>query len=125
MKNQVFKQKQYTALEELAKACDVQNANGEKLYKALRKWENAANKASLDYCNGELKGEQFHPFIEHVQNEVFELFNCKLRGLFINTDPRGYSLKIRDTLVRGEGKYSNIRIYTDMGGDGILAPDFR
>jgi hypothetical protein len=124
MKNQEQRTRQYAALEALAIACGVQNPNGEKLYKKLRTWERKANKASLDYCNADLRDEQFSPFIEHVENEVSKIFNCKLSGFFVNTDPRGYALKIQDKHVRGEGKYSAIRIHQDFGGDGILAPDF-
>ncbi len=124
MKNKEQRTRQYEALEALAITCGIESPDGEQLYKKLRTWERKANKASLDYCNGELAGEQFEPFIQHVENEVSKLFNCKVSGFFVNTDPRGYALKIQDKHVRSEGKYSTIRIHQDWGGDGILAPDF-
>ena len=40
-------------------------------------------------------------------------------GIFLNTDPRGYALKIPDELV----KVSGWTIHKDWGGFGIIAPD--
>jgi len=40
--------------------------------------------------------------------------------VFINGDPRGYALKINDKYVRE----NQLRIYSDMGGYGIIAPEF-
>lgn len=39
--------------------------------------------------------------------------------VFVNLDPRGYSLKIRDEWVREH----DAKIHRDMGGYGIIAPD--
>jgi hypothetical protein len=40
--------------------------------------------------------------------------------VFINGDPRGYALKISDACMRAKG----LDLYTDMGGHGLLCPDF-
>lgn len=40
--------------------------------------------------------------------------------VFINHDPRGYALKIKDAWLRD----NNHVLYRDWGGYGILAPDF-
>jgi len=40
-------------------------------------------------------------------------------GIFLNTDPRGYALKIPDDIVK-ENAWT---IYKDMGEFGIIAPD--
>ena len=40
-------------------------------------------------------------------------------GIFLNTDPRGYALKIPDDIV----KQNNWTIHKDMGEFGIIAPD--
>ena len=40
-------------------------------------------------------------------------------GIFLNTDPRGYALKIPDEIV----KKNNLIIHQDWGEFGILAPD--
>lgn len=41
------------------------------------------------------------------------------RGVFVNLDPRGYALKIDDEYMRAH----NLKLHTDMGGYGILAPE--
>lgn len=46
--------------------------------------------------------------------------------LFINRDPRGYALKLKDGWTRNYNhslKCIRCTIYSDMGGYGILAPD--
>ena len=40
-------------------------------------------------------------------------------GIFLNTDPRGYALKIPDEIV----KEKNLTIHKDWGEFGIIAPD--
>ena len=40
-------------------------------------------------------------------------------GIFLNTDPRGYALKIPDDIV----KQNNWTIHKDWGEFGIIAPD--
>lgn len=42
--------------------------------------------------------------------------------VFLNGDPRGYSLKIEDNWMR---ERQNLRLHRDWGGYGIIAPDLR
>lgn len=51
-----------------------------------------------------------------------EILGFKEAGIpvFVNGDPRGYALKIRNEYVREH----KLDIYTDWGGYGILAPEF-
>lgn len=44
-------------------------------------------------------------------------------GLFVNTDPRGYALKLDDAWTRGYNAKAELRIHSDWGGYGILAPE--
>jgi len=62
---------------------------------------------------------------EEEQEKCFDKFRSKLENIigkhdfvFLNHDPRGYSLKIKEDTARQNN------IYTDMGGYGIIAPDF-
>ena len=41
-------------------------------------------------------------------------------AIFLNGDPRGYALKIKDDFIRD----NKVNIYKDWGGYGIFAPDF-
>src|SRR5690554_4744499 len=93
-----------------------------KLCKKLRRIEGKASRVSEALCNGLIQMEEFET--EHV-NHLCQL--QKLLGvgpefpLFINSDPRGYALKIDDEYVRA----NNLKIERDWGGYGILAPDLR
>lgn len=44
--------------------------------------------------------------------------------VFVNLDPRGYSLKIDDQWMRAnQGKWNDDNLTTDWGGYGIIAPE--
>jgi hypothetical protein len=105
------------------------------LCKKLRTLEIKANKLATDYCNGEngITSENWEEKITPVMQKVYTLLNNgkynddrphqKRVPIFLNGDARGYALKINDSyvkLLQASGK----NIYTDMGGYGILAPDF-
>ena len=57
-----------------------------------------------------------------VYNHIDKALNFKAQGIpvFINGDPRGYALKIKEEYVRKH----NLKIYRDFGGYGIIAPEF-
>lgn len=102
------------------------------LCKKLRRIETAVAKPILDYCNGEngVTIEQVDAACQKALTRLEALFPQISRGLkkaFINRDPRGYALKLDDqwTQTWNHRCYANNtpRIYTDMGGYGILAPD--
>lgn len=86
--------------------------------KPLQKIEAEAHKLAEDDCNGVAECSPEHQAV--VLHEVRKLFSKTLPGLIFNGDPRGYTIKIDDDVVRKE----NIEIYRDMGGYGILAPEF-
>jgi len=53
-----------------------------------------------------------------IKNKVKVMTAPELyKAVFINGDPRGYALKIKDEFVRE----NNLTIYQDWGGYGILA----
>ena len=95
----------------------------ESILRCLRRLENRANAAATAQCNGELyRGQPYRDeaawerFIAHTTAEVGRILGYVPRGLFVNSDPRGYSLKIEGEIPEG--------MHTDWGGYGILAPDF-
>lgn len=45
-----------------------------------------------------------------------------MNKVFVNGDPRGYTLKIDD---KYKDKMHKAGVYRDWGGYGIIAPDFR
>lgn len=95
-----------------------------KLSKRLFSLENKAHALTTYECN---TGEDKDPELCNILNKVkVELFGKNpedlelYKSVFINGDPRGYALKIKSEIVRER----NLRISQDMGGYGILAPDF-
>lgn len=104
-----------------------------KLCKSLRRLELKSNKIATDWCNGVIDTEDIEPFIENIMKSVYKLLNNGIYKderphqrkipIFFNGDARGYSLKINDAYVKSlqtQGK----NIYTDLGGFGIICPDF-
>ncbi len=94
-----------------------------KLCKRLRRLELLANKAALDLCNIPNYQEKADSIFEKVSESVTELLrnveHSNTPNVYINRDPRGYALKITSGYVRT----FELAIHTDMGGDGIIAPD--
>ena len=89
------------------------------LCEKLRLLEGKQDKANLDYCNGEMLPESHELITERTRNAVYNLLGDKGPELYINSDPRGYALKIDDAVVRAQA----LDIPTDWGGYGLLAPD--
>jgi len=89
------------------------------LCKKLRRLEVKADHLSLSYCNGDIELDYFEEEKDKIMLKVDKILNFKEKNIpvFFNSDPRGYALKIDDSYEHN--------IYRDMGGYGILAPDFR
>lgn len=114
--------KHYAALEKLAILCGLSDPDGKKLSLKLWKLEQIASKAAIDYCNGVIQYNEFETITGPIKTQVNALFNNNLKGLFINGDPRGYTLKIRDDIFSKEYRETT-RLTQDAGGYGILSPD--
>lgn len=91
------------------------------LCKQLRRIEHTAHRAAEAYCNGDLSTAGWEAFEAQALAKVDKLlgFTARQVPVFINGDPRGYALKIRDSYMREH----QATLYRDMGGYGILAPD--
>jgi len=87
------------------------------LYSKLKHLENQANKICVMDCNGEINKNIADKKLNAIKAKVSALLP-ELKTIFINGDPRGYSLKIK------ESEAKEIGIYQDWGGYGILAPEF-
>lgn len=87
------------------------------LCKRLFRVENKAHRLAEDYCNGVI--DEMPDFTKRVINILKDYGATKnMDKVFINQDPRGYALKLE--LANSSEFY-----YTDLGGYGIIAPDFR
>ncbi len=112
----------YAKLRRLALLCGINTPDGKKLSVALWKLEKEAHKLAEDYSNGLLESDQWELETDKIAGKVQELFNNKLKGFFVNGDPRGYALKINDDVMR-DTPYSNIGLDRDWGGYGLLSPE--
>jgi len=74
-----------------------------------------------DYCNGYIQYDEFDKDSDNLMQEVASILNTEESNLFINGDPRGYAIKFNQEFTN-----ENIEnMYRDLGGYGIVAPDFR
>ena len=88
------------------------------LCKKLRIIEGKQDRANVDYCNGDMTAAQHDLITERTRSAVNNLLGTNPE-LYINSDPRGYALKIQPKDVQAQ----NLDIPTDWGGYGLLAPD--
>jgi len=110
-----------------------------KLCKKLFRLERKAHHAATCLCNtntldllelNQYTGYDVKQATEEEQDAFFDKiltrvdkilhFKEKMIPVFINHDPRGYALKIKESYVR---EYK-LKIHQDFGGYGILAPEF-
>ena len=87
------------------------------IYETLVNLERQAHAIQTRSCNGDERPND-EKTEERILNKVRAMFPALAPDIFINGDPRGYALKIR------ENKAQEIGIYQDFGGYGILAPEF-
>ena len=89
------------------------------LCEKLRLLEGKQDKANLDYCNGDMTATQHELITERTRNAVYNLLGDKGQVVYINSDPRGYSLKIQPKDIQAQ----NLDLPMDWGGFGLLAPN--
>jgi hypothetical protein len=88
---------------------------GLKIFQKLRRVENFANRMTTAECNGEATPEGWE---DKVRDSVKKIFGREVAGFFVNGDPRGYTLKVREEQAKEAG------LHKDWGGYGILAPEY-
>lgn len=88
------------------------------VFKQLRDLEHKGRKASENYCN--LADFNIDAVLAEVRGRLKTLIKNSetLKNIHLNTDPRGYFLKISDEYVRK----NKLVIETDWGGYGLLCP---
>ena len=94
------------------------------LCKKLRVIDNKINALCVIECNtGRDMDTQIDRLFLSAQNILLKNIDKEsplFSALIVNTDPRGYALKIAERYTHA----NNLAIYIDMGGYGIIAPDF-
>ena len=101
---------------------------GLQLWRQLKRIENKAHKAATDYCNGKITCDQMEVAEAHAAQAVEKVFGKLPHGFFVNSDPRGYALKLEPFQHEdGKGKtrlaFPDLRLDSDWGSNQILAPE--
>ena len=118
------KEKMYQAIDQHGQRLNNMfstNLDNVSLCKKLFRLENKAHSLAESYCNGHIQYEDFDKESDNLLEKVASILGTDLDIYMINGDPRGYAFKF--TM-----KYTNENIenmYRDLGGYGIVAPDFR
>ena len=96
-----------------------------KLCKLMRRWEIVAHRAAEKWCNGEIEEGAFDAESERAERHVCRILGVKHTAgvIWVNSDPRGYSLKVSEDFTKGFNRNAERALHTDWGGYGILAPD--
>lgn len=108
----------HKALETLAYQVNC-TTQGLALWRQLRRIESWFTVYSTRYCNGTIDSEPFEDVKQQAYNRLSKVFGGRIPdGVFINSDPRGYALKLDNEKVTiPEG------MERDWGGNGILAAE--
>jgi hemoglobin-like flavoprotein len=97
------------------------NLDNVSLCKKLFRLENSAHNITTHYCNGYVEYDHFQYKTESILQQVAKILGTDESNLFINGDARGYAIKFNHNFTKDNIK----NMYQDMGGYGIVAPDFR
>jgi len=113
--------------EQIAKLFNLE-AEPVSLAKKLFRLENAMHRTTTDYCNGNIDGAEYEKIETATLDRLDVILGFRKLGVpvFVNGDARGYALKIRSEWIVDQYRKSGgtFRLCTDMGGYGIIAPDF-
>lgn len=90
------------------------------LCKKLLRLENKAHQLATDYCNGVIDMANFDNESDLLLQKLRPILGVKFYFVYHNRDARGYALKIDSELMTAR----KLKLYQDMGGFGIIAPDF-
>lgn len=99
--------------------------DGKKISVALFKTERLASNAATAQCNGEAyrNDGDWLLFVCEVKQMVRQALGTLPPGFFVNSDPRGYALKIDNENPEGQLLIATVGLHRDMGGYGILSPE--
>jgi len=96
----------------------LQDKDSNKILNFLYRNESYITRLNVMDCNGEGNWERNENGKNRTFKRVKEFLGDKYNILYLNEDPRGHALKIKDEVVRER----QLQINRDWGGYGILAP---
>jgi hypothetical protein len=101
--------------------------NGLQIWRRLRKLEVKASRIATANCNGESyegqRPQDGDKWKQEIRLKIGQILGRRIgaykeNGIFVNTDPRGYALKLE--AINGATIPDGMQ--TDWGGYGLLAP---
>lgn len=93
------------------------------LSKKLFMLENEAHRLTTDWANGKISESEFDGKVVKIRTRLEKVLGKgNMNKVLLNQDPRGFALKIDDKYGDDIHRFGIMR---DMGGYGIIAPDFR
>ena len=118
----------YATFERLASYLGVTNPDGKRISVALWKAEKMGTQRAERMCSDSTYTQEAQDADkEAVLVAVCRAFSRSHKypppGFFINSDPRGYALKIDNETKVGRELIARVGLHTDMGGYGILSPE--
>ena len=96
---------------------------GLQLWRALNRVEKKAHRAATAYCNGEICCEDFHAAQGNAAASVEKIFGRLPNRFIVNSDPRGYALKLESDDTSGNLAFPQLDLHRDWGNNQILAPE--
>ena len=94
-------------------------------YKELKALDEKVHTFNEHCCSYEISEIEQEETENYFFEELLKIVGKENKDkVFLNGDPRGYSLKIPYEIRNKFWDTNRINIYGDMGGYGILAPDF-
>jgi len=87
------------------------------IWEKLCRLEQQAHHITTMECNGDIQPDIAEIKLSKIEAKVKALLP-NVRTLFINGDPRGYALKIK------EEEAVELQMHRDWGGYGIIAPEY-
>lgn len=110
--------------EDLKKVFGLPGADPVKLCKRLHRLEIEASRIMTEYTNGDIDMQAVEAYREDLASSLVRIIGAEnMTKIYINQDPRGYTLKL-NTAATEQAHKAGINIHRDWGGYGILAPEF-
>jgi len=109
-------EKHYRVLADLANKIDAPVKDGKKLSTELFKLEKEASRLNVMLSNGEIEDKEYDAKARKIVKKVQSLLGDGLRGFMLDSEPRGYALKIDVDKL-------DVDLPRGLGGFGLLAPD--
>jgi len=94
-------ERQVEALEKLARMIGNEKLDGRRALRELRRLEGITHREVEDYCNGVISTARFGSKQTDARKRVCKILGGEVPGLKIDGDPRGYAVKIEDSVERG------------------------